>query len=28
VAVNRAVNVRLFTDVSEAARWLDGALDT
>lgn len=22
VAVNRAVNVRLFTDVSEAARWL------
>ena len=28
VAVNRAVNVRLFTDVSEAARWLDGDLDT
>jgi hypothetical protein len=27
VAVNRAVNVRLFKDVSEAARWLDGDLD-
>lgn len=26
VAVNRAVNVRLFTDVSEAARWLESDL--
>lgn len=28
VAVNRAVNVRLFTDVSEAARWLESNLHT
>jgi SpoIIAA-like len=28
VAVNRAVNVRLFMDVSEAARWLESDLHT
>ena len=28
VAVNRAVNVRLFMDVSEAARWLESNLHT
>jgi hypothetical protein len=25
VAINRAVNVRLFRDVAEAARWLESA---
>ncbi len=28
VAVNRAVNVRLFTNVSEAARWLEDDVNT